>query len=116
MVRIPKRGKDPFLTAKNVEDGDLATIVEPPYIQAAEKSKFGKERTIVTVKLKRTGSIYRWGLNTRSNDRLVNKFGGDGDLWQGKEVHIQKRSENVRGEDHDVLYAYPTEQTTVAST
>ena len=114
MVRIPKRGKDPFLTPKNVQDGDLATIMEPPYIQSAEKSKFGKERTIVTVKLQRTRSIYRWGLNTRSNDRLVDLFGDDGDQWTGKEVRIQKRSENVRGEDRDVLYAYPTEQTTIA--
>jgi hypothetical protein len=114
MVKIPKRGKDPFLTPKHVEDGDLATIIEPPYIQSAEKSKFGKERTMVTVKIKRTGEVFRWGLNTTSNDRLVERFGEEGDLWVGKEVRIQRRSENVRGQDRDVLYALPSVQAEIA--
>jgi len=114
MVKIPKRGKDPFLTPKHVVDGDLATIVEAPYIMSAEKSKFGKERTIITVKIKRIDEIYRWGLNTTSNDRLVDRFGEDGDLWVDKEVRVQKRSENVRGQDRSVLYALPSVQAEIA--
>jgi hypothetical protein len=115
MVTIPKRGKDPYLTAQHVEDDDLAEIVEAPYIMDAEKSKFGKERTIVTVQLKRTDETYRWGLNNTSNDRLVEAFGGDGDLWLGKTVKIAKRTENVRGQDRSVLYAIPLEQKNLES-
>lgn len=114
MVRIPKRGSDPYLTARDVVGGDLATITGPVYIQDAEKSKFGKERTIITVKIKRTGKIYRWGLNSTSNDRIVDFYSEDSDLWKGKELKIQKRLMNVRGEDRDVLYAVPSEQARMA--
>lgn len=114
MVKIPRRGKPPFLKAHHVEDNDLAVIVESPFILSAEKSKFGKERTIITVKVKRTDEVYRWSLNTTSNDRLVDKFGEDGDLWTDKEVKIRKRSENVRGEDKNVLYALPSMQQNLA--
>jgi len=114
MVRIPKRGKPAFLKPDHVVDGDLLTIIEPPYVQDAEKSKFGKERTLITVQVKRTGDICRWGLNTTSNDRLVDKFGEDGDLWKSKEVRVQKRVENVRGTDRPVLYALPSIQQNIA--
>ena len=116
MVNIPKRDKDPFLTPKQVEDGDLAIIIGTPEIQSADKSKFGKERTIITIKLKRTGEIFCWGLNTTSNDRLVDKLGEDGDSWEGSEVRVEKRIENVRGQDRSVLYAMPSKQTEITAT
>ena len=114
MVKIPRRGKPPFLTPMHVEDNDLCVVVEPPYVQPADKSKFGKERTIITVLVKRTGEIYRWGLNTTSNDRLVDRFGIEGDLWKGKELRVQKRSENVAGRERRVLYALPSIQQQIA--
>ena len=114
MVQIPKRGADPFIIPADVNDGDLATIVKEPYIQAAEKSKFGKERTIITVQLKRTGEVYRWGLNTTSNDKLVEAFGADGDMWKDRQVRIKVASMNVGGVNKSVLYALPSVQTKVA--
>jgi hypothetical protein len=115
MVQIPKRGKPsiPFLSFRDVEDGDLATIIEPPYVQTAEKSKFGKERTILTIKLLRTGEIYRFGLNTTTNDRLVDAFSSEGNLWRDKQIKILKRSELVLGKDRYVLYAIPSVQTKI---
>ena len=110
MVKMHLQGKPPFIRSQHVQDGDLAAITEPPYIVDAEKSKFGKERTVVTVKLRRTGDVFRWSLNTTTNDRLVDKFGEEGELWKGKEVKIQKRSEVVRGEERWVLYAVPSTQ------
>lgn len=110
MVNIHRRGKDPFLKSDYVKDGDLATIVGKPYIQSAEDSTYGKERTIITVKLKRTDGIYRWGLNTTSSDRLVDKYGEDADSWEGKQVKIRKVLDMVRGEEKDVLYAIPSVQ------
>lgn len=114
MVRIPKRGKPLFLTPEDVEDGDLATILESPYIQAADKSKFGKERTIITVLIQRTKEIYRWGLNNTSSDKLVDAYGEDADFWKGKDVRIQKRLQNIRGQDRYVLYALPSVQAEIA--
>jgi len=113
LVKIPRRGKPQYLSARDVENDDLLTIIEPPFIQDAEKSKFGKDRTIITVQLKRNGETYRFGLNTTSNDRLVDKFGEDGDLWKNKDIKIQKRTENVRGQDRVVLYALPSVQTKI---
>jgi len=45
MVQIPKRGKPriPFIKGHNVENDDLAEIIEEPFIQKAEDSKFNKE-------------------------------------------------------------------------
>jgi hypothetical protein len=115
MVQIPKRGKPriSFIKGHNVEDGDLATIIETPYIQKAEDSKFGKERTIITIKLVRTEEIWRIGLNIHSNDRLVESFGSEGNLWLNKQIKINKRQEYVLGEERDVLYATPSIQTKI---
>lgn len=114
LVKIPRRGKAPFLTSKHVENDDLVKIVDKPYIQSAEKSKFKKERTVLTVAVKRTGDILRWGINNTTNDRLVDAFGEDGDLWLDKEIKIHKRIENVRGQDRPVIYGIPSTQQQVA--
>jgi N12 class adenine-specific DNA methylase len=114
LVKILKRVKPKFLKPEDVQDNDLATIIEPPYIQSADKSKYGKERTIITVRIHRTGEIRRWGLNNTSNDHLVDAYGGEGDSWKDKEVRIQKRLENVRGQDRYVLYALPSVQAEIA--
>jgi hypothetical protein len=115
MVQIPKRGKPriPFIKAHDVENDDLATIIESPYIQTAEKSQFGKERTIITIKLVRNNEIYRLGLNTTTNDRLVEAFGSEGNLWKDKQIKILKRQEMVLGQDRDVLYCIPSLQTKI---
>ena len=107
MAKIPRRGKAAFLRPSDVENDDIVTIIEEPYIQKAEDSKFEKERTIVPVVVKRTGAVLRWGLNTTTNDRCVDKFGEDAALWKGKEIKVQKRVENVMGQDKPVVYGLP---------
>jgi len=114
MVKIPRRGSDPYLTPLLAMDDDLAVITEKPYILDANKSKFGKERTGIIIRLKRTGELFRWTLNGTSSDSLMEAFGEDGDLWLNKEVKIKKRVMNVRGEDRHVLYATPSMQTMFA--
>lgn len=114
LVKIPRRGKAPFLTSKHVENDDLVKIVDKPYIVPAEKSQFKKERTVLTVSVKRTSDILRWGINNTTNDRLVDAFGEDGDLWVDKEVKIHKRIENVRGQDRPVIYGIPSTQQPIA--
>jgi integrase len=44
------------------------------------------------VRLERTAEVYRWGLNTASNDTLVEKFGVDDDMWEGA-LSLQRQSE-----------------------
>jgi hypothetical protein len=114
MVNIPLRGADPFLVPADVEDGDIVTILKEPYIQDAEKTKFHKERTVISVLVQRTKEICRWGLNTTSNDRLVKAFGSDGFQWIGKQVRIKMQEMNVSGVNKSVLYAVPSVQTKVA--
>jgi len=113
MVKILRRGKDVFLKAEDVYDGDVLTIVEPPYVQSAEKSKFGKDRTVVAVSVPRKKGVFRWGLNNTSSDRLLDAFGEEGDLWKGKEVRVKKRNMLVRGEEKAVLFAVPSTQVEV---
>jgi hypothetical protein len=107
MVKIPHRGKAAFLKSSDVENDDIVLVTDTPYIESAENSKFDKERTIVPVQVKRTSAVLRWSLNTTTNDRCVDKFGEDSALWVGKEIKIQKRMENVRGQDKPVLYGLP---------
>lgn len=59
MVKMHRQGKPPFIRSQHVVDSDLATVIEPSYIVDAEKSKYGEKRTVITVKLKRTGEIFR---------------------------------------------------------
>jgi hypothetical protein len=114
LVQIPRRGADPFISPVDVEEGDVCTITEPPYIQPAEKTRYQKERTVITVQVQRTGEVYRWGLNTTSNDRLVEAFGTDGDMWTGLRVAAELREMNVSGVMKTVLYARPLVQTKIA--
>jgi len=114
MVNIPRRGADPFIVPADVDNGDYAVIVKEPYIQDAEKTRFHKERTVIVVQLLRNDKVFRWGLNTTSNDRLVKAFGEDGALWQGKQVKISIVEMNVSGIQKSVLYAVPVTQTSVA--
>jgi hypothetical protein len=115
MVQVPRRGKLPFLTSRDVENDDLVTILKAPYFQDAEESKYKKERTVVEVQVKRTELAYRWGLNTTTNDRFVDKWSAEGDVWIGKEAKIQKRTENVRGQEKEVMYGLPLVPSTQAN-
>jgi hypothetical protein len=106
-LKIPIRGKHPFITANDVENNDLATIIEEPTIQSPEDNKFGKERTLIIIVLKRTKIVYRWGLNTKSNDALVKAFGEEGSLWVNCDTKIEKKIERIGGKERTVLYAVP---------
>ena len=107
MVKITKRRHAPFLTQNIVEDGTIAEIIERPFVQPGTESKFGQERTILTVKLKGKKEPYCWSLNNTSSDRLVEAFGEEGDLWLNKKIQIQKRIQVVKGKERNVLYAKP---------
>lgn len=105
MTIIPLRTKNPFLPPDYVKDGELATIVEEPYIIFAEDSKYGKEQTIITIKLKRDNKTYRWSLNPTSNDRLVKAFGDNAEYWINQDIVIQKRTLTFKDKQKDVLFA-----------
>jgi hypothetical protein len=110
MVQVPKRCKSSFLKPSDVEKGDIVTILKPPSFQSADESTFKKERTIIDVKLNRTGAEYRWGLNNTTNDALVDGFGSDGEAWVNREVRIDKKIKDVKGKEKEVLYGIPQVQ------
>lgn len=109
MTIIPLRTKDPFLSIDYAKDGEIGTIIKSPDILPAEKSRFGKEQTILPIKLKRDNKTYRLALNATSNDRLVRAFGANGDLWIGQDILIQKRTLTIDGKQKDVLFVTLTE-------
>lgn len=110
MVEIHKQGKPRFLKPEDVEKGDLLRLIDVPYVQPSDKSKFGKIRTVLTVVIVRTGEVRRWGLNTTTNDIFVDAWTIHGDKWKGKECTVEKRLEKVSGVDKFVLYGKPSEQ------
>lgn len=103
-MNIPLRTLNPFLTVDYVKDGEIATIIQPPYIVTAEQSRYKKEQTVIPIKLKRDNQTYRLTLNVSSNDRLVKAFGHNGDMWVGKNVLLQKRSLDFEGKQKDVIF------------
>ena len=109
VVQIPKRGKDPFLKAHHVENGDLVVITAPAYVQ---DGRYG-ERTSVNVTVKRTGDSFRWSLNDTTSDRCLEAWGSDGSLWENKVVKVQKIKQILRGEEKSVLYGVPFKEPTL---
>jgi len=105
MVKTSKQTSLPWIKPALVNDGDLCTIVDRPFVQPAAENQFKKDRTIITVKLAKNGEVHRWGLNATSNDFLMEKYGEEMDNWFGKPVKIQKMPTVVRGESKEVLYA-----------
>lgn len=110
MVIIARRGKPAYLKADFIVSGDILELIKPPEIIDAGLSEYGKERTAITVLLTRTGTTYRWSLNTTTNDRCVDIFGEEGQNWVGKKVKIEKILQNVSGSMKDVLYGIPLQQ------
>ena len=110
MVQIPKRGKDPFLKAHHVENGDLVVVTAPAYVL---DGKFG-ERTVVDVEVKRTGERYRWSLNGTTSDRCREAWSGDSGLWENKVLKVQKVKDVIAGEEKSVLYGVPFKEQVLA--
>jgi hypothetical protein len=103
-VKLKRMSKQPFLKPHHVVEDDLLEILDEPWTQSAEESKFGRERGYVTVRLIRTGETFTWGLNGTTWDRLIDAFGEDGGLWKGKRVKMRLETQTIRGEPKQIMY------------
>lgn len=106
---LKRLGKPPFIMVADVEDGDVLTVVEAPYLVPAEKSKWGKERYRMVVKKDgdKEWGLRTWTLNVTTWNRLLDKFGEDEQLWLGKKVQVYIKEENIGGVQKTVLYGKP---------
>jgi hypothetical protein len=100
-------GKPSFLKPHHVQQGDLFEIVEEPYVQAAEDSKFGRVRGYAVARLVRTGELFTCGFNTTTWDRLLSAFGEDSGLWVSKRFTIVLETQTIRGEQKQVMFGKP---------
>ena len=100
-------GMPPYLLANEVEQDDIVEIVEKPYIVAADKTKWGRERGKAVVKLASTGAIRTWTMNVTTWDKLLETFGEEPGQWLNKKVQIKKEVRNVSGVDKEVLFGKP---------
>ena len=107
MTRLKRLGKPPILSANHLEQGDILEIVEEPYVQSAEQSKFGRERGYAVVRVLRTGEVYTWGMNTTTWDTLIDSFGDDSSSWVGERIDIRLETQTVRGELREIIYGFP---------
>lgn len=103
---LKKLGAPPFVSVNEVENDDVVTVVSEPYIVSAEKTKWGKARGRVTVKLPE-GELRRWTMNTTTWDRLVDAFGTEPSAWLNKKIKIRKEQQTVTGELKTVMYGLP---------
>jgi len=100
-------GIPPYLLSDEVEQDDIVEIVEKPYIVAADKTKWGRERGKAIVKLIRTGVIRTWTMNVTTWDKLLETFGDDPSQWLNEKIQIKKETRNVNGVDKTVLFGRP---------
>lgn len=116
MGKLPRMGRPPYLKPHHVQQNDLLEILEEPYVQSEEESKFGRARGYAVVRLVRTGETYTWGLNGTTWDRLLDSFGEDSALWKGKKVKVKLENQTIRGEDKQIIYgvAYKEPQKSLA--
>ena len=107
---LPRMGKPPFLKPHHVQENDLLEIVEQPYVQSEEESRFGRKRGYAVVRLVRSGEIFTWGLNGTTWDRLLDAWGDDAALWKAKRVKVKLETMTVRGEVQQVMYGVPYQE------
>jgi len=108
LVQISKRCKPAFLNPDEVESGIVFEIVFTEVIPKEETKFKTSDRTILTVK--NQNRDFRWGINNTTNDKLVDVFGPDSDLWIGQKVKIDKQQQFVAGKTRSVLYGIPLVQ------
>lgn len=106
-MKLQRLGKPAYLKPHHVQQDDLVEIMEEPYVQSEEESKFGRARGYAVVRLIRTGDTYTWGMNTTTWDRLIDAFGEDGILWKGKKVKVKLENQIVRGEGKEIIFGRP---------
>jgi len=107
MVKLPRMGKPPYLKPHHVQENDLLEILEEPFIQTEDESKFGRQRGYAVVRLVRTGEMYIWGLNSTTWDRLLDAFGEDAALWVHGKVKLKVENTTIRGQVKQVMYGVP---------
>lgn len=105
--KLPRMGKPPFLKPHHVQKDDLVEIMEEPYVQSEEQSKFGRQWGFAVVRLIRTGELHTWGMNGTTWDRLIDAFGEDSALWKGNKVKVKLETQTIRGEPKQIIYGVP---------
>lgn len=103
---LKKLSKPQFLSAEEVPQGSIITVVEEPYIVPAEQTKWGKERGRVVVRLG-DGELRSWTMNNTTWDALVDAFGVEPQLWVGKKIQVDIQQMLIRGETKQVMYGKP---------
>ena len=106
-MKLPRMGKPAYLKPHHVQKDDLLEIVEEPYVQSAEDSKYGRARGYAVVRLIRTGELYTCGFNTTTWDRMLDAFGEDAGLWKGKRMKVTLETQTIRGEQKQVMFGKP---------
>lgn len=104
-MTLKRLGKPPFLNADEVEDGEVVTIIEEPYVVPAERTKYGRDRGRMVVKVGK--EIRTWSPNNTTWDTLLENYGPDEKQWVKKKVKINKEIRNINGVDRPVLFGSP---------
>jgi len=103
---LKKLSKPQFLSVEEVEEDDVVTVVEEPFIVPADQTKFGKERGRVVVRLQ-NGEDRSWTMNNTTWDALIDGFGAEPETWLEKRIQLRKEQMTIRGETKTVLYGKP---------
>ena len=107
---LPKLLKPAYLRAENLVQDDILEVIDKPYVQSAEESKFGTRRGYAQVKVERTNEVFTIGFNNTTWDRLVTAFSDNESLWIGKRIKVSLETSMIRGEKKQIIYGAPVTQ------
>jgi hypothetical protein len=109
--KMKKLGKN-YIKPVEVETGDILQIIAKPILRTLDKdTKKQRERYEIELQGIKTFNLdKKWRIatfNTTSSDACLDAFGDNPDDWVNRMVKVEKKLENVMGDQKEVLYFHP---------
>lgn len=102
-MKLKFLGKPPYLRPEHLQQDDVITITEAPYIKDGQ---FGT-RGYAVARLELTEELFTVPFNTTSWDRLVKAYGEDSQVWTNRKAKATLETQTVRGELKRIVFWKP---------
>ena len=95
-----------WLRPKDVNNGEIITIVDEGKSKSADETPFGREVFEIGVRLP-SGEKKIWSMNRTTQRRCIEAWGNETKNWIGKRLRIELKEQNVKGVMKKVIYGFP---------
>ena len=95
-----------WLRPKDVNNGEIITIVDEGKSKSADETPFGRAVFEIGVRLP-SGEKKIWSMNRTTQRRCMEAWGNETRNWVGKRLRIELKQQNVKGVMKTVIYGFP---------